>query len=70
MQLDDFDRQELADIGAIVGLEKAGGEDWFQFAMRLLMAYDQPLLKAKHATTIDRLVAIVQKLRRTGTPPC
>lgn len=67
--LDEFDRQELADIGAIVGLEKAGGEDWFQFAMRLLMAYDQPLLRVKHATTIDRLVALVQKLRQPGTPP-
>ena len=69
MQFDDFDSQELADIGAIVGLEKAGGEDWFQFAMRLLTAYDQPLLKVRHATTIDRLVALAQKLRQPGTPP-
>jgi hypothetical protein len=69
MQLDDFDKQELADIGAIVGLEKADSEDWFRFAIRLLMAYDQPLLKAKHATTIDRLVGLAQRLRRPETPP-
>lgn len=62
MQLDDFDKQELADIGAIVGLEKADGEDWFKFAMRLLETYDQPLLKVRHATTIDRLVRLAQKL--------
>lgn len=61
--LDKQDMEEMEEIGAIVGLERTDGEDWMAFAIRLVKAYDQPLLKVQYGTTIDRLVKLVQKLR-------
>jgi len=64
MPIDDFDKRDLDDIAALVGLERENDEDWMKFAIRVIQAFDQPLLKAKHATTINRLVAIAGKLRQ------
>jgi len=65
MPIDDFDKRDLDDIAAIVGLERGDGEDWMKFAIRVIQAFDQPLLKAQYATTINRLVAIAGRLRQS-----
>ncbi len=69
MALDQFDKDELEEIAAYVGLEKADKETWPAFTMRMLKAYDKPLLKAKYGTTIGRLVKLAGKIMQKRTPP-
>lgn len=62
MALDKFDQDELDEIAANVGLEREGQEAWPVFAMRVLKAYDKPILKARYGTTISRLVKLAAKI--------
>ena len=65
MPIDDFDKKDLEDIAGLVGLERGDREDWMQFAMRVVQAFDKPFLKTKHASTIERLVGIARRLMQT-----
>lgn len=69
MALDKRDQNELEEIAAYVGLEKDDRETWPTFTMRVLKAYDKPILKAQYGTTIDRLVRLAGKIMQKGTPP-
>lgn len=62
MALDKLDRDELEEIAAYVGLERDDRETWPAFTMRVLKAYDKPILKAKYGTTISRLVRLASKI--------
>lgn len=62
MALDKLDQDELGEIAAYVGLEKDDQETWPAFTMRVLKAYDKPVLKAQYSTTIDRLVKLAGKI--------
>lgn len=62
MALDKLDQEELEEIAAYVGLEREDRETWPVFTMRVLKAYDKPVLKARHSTTIDRLVKLAGKI--------
>ena len=62
MALDKLDQEELEDIAAYVGLVREDRETWPTFAMRVLKAYDKPILKARYSTTIDRLVKLASKI--------
>jgi len=62
MALDKFDQDELEEIAAYVGLKKGNQETLPAFAMRVLKAYDQPILKARYGTTINRLVNLAGKI--------
>lgn len=62
MSLDKFDQDELDEIAANVGLERESQETWPMFAMRVLKAYDQPILKTRYGTTISRLVKLSSKI--------
>lgn len=62
MALDKFDQDELEEIAAYVGLERGDREPWPEFTMRVLKAYDKPILKAQYGTTIARLVKLAGKI--------
>lgn len=62
MALDKLDRDELEEIAAYVGLERDDRETWPAFTMRVLKAYDKPVLKAQYDTTISRLVKLASKI--------
>jgi len=62
MALDKFDQDELEEIAAYVGLEKKDQETWPAFTMKVLKAYDQPILKARYGSTINRLVNLASKI--------
>ena len=55
MALDKYDMMELEEIASYVGLEKADGESWPDFAERVRRAYSEPILQAQYRTTIRRL---------------
>ncbi len=62
MAFDKIDQESLEEIAAYVGLEKEDRETWPAFTMRILKAYDEPILKAQYGTTIDRLVRLANKI--------
>lgn len=62
MALDKVDKEEMDEIAAYVGLERGDRETWPAFTMRVLKAYDRPVLKARYGTTIDRLVKLASKI--------
>ena len=62
MALDKFDQDELEEIAANVGLEREDRETWHAFTMRVLKAYDKPMLKTRYSTTVDRLVKLASKI--------
>jgi len=65
MALDKFDQGELEEIAAYVGLVREEHEVWPKFAMRVLKAYDKPILKAQYGTTISRLVKLAGKIMQS-----
>lgn len=62
MALDKFDQDELEEIAAYVGLKREDRETWPAFTMRVLKAYDKPMLKARYGSTITRLVRLASKI--------
>lgn len=69
MAIDDFDKHDLEAIADLVGLERGDDEDWIPFIIRVIQAFDQPMLKTKYGPTIERLVGIASRFRQEYSLP-